>query len=220
MEKFANFPCWAPRQNIARFLAQADIYRERILPIHGSIVEGGVAFGSGLFAWAHLASIFEPVDHVRRVVGFDTFSGFPGMATQDAKAESGLAYAGGMATPVDEELAALAACHDTNRAVGHIPRIELVKGDACETMPKYARENPHLLVAALVCDFDVYAPTRCALETFAPLMPLGGVVILDEANCKDWPGETTALRESGLLSRGKLRRFPFVSTLSYLVLER
>jgi hypothetical protein len=219
VERFANFPLWAPRQNIARFLAQADIYREHILPIHGSIIECGVAFGSGLMAWAHLVSIFEHVNHVRRVVGFDTFSGFPGMAPQDAKAESGLAYAGGMAAPVEEEIAALVALHDTNRAIGHIPRVELVRGDACVTIPRYAENNPHLLVAALVLDFDIYEPTRQALETFVPLMPRGGVVVFDEVGCKDWPGETAAALQSGILKRGKLRRFPFVSTLSYVVLD-
>ncbi len=219
VERFANFPLWAPRQAIARFLGQADIYREHILPIHGSIIEGGVAFGSGLMTWAHLVSIFEPVDHVRRVVGFDTFAGFPGMAAQDAKAESGLAYAGGMATPVDQEIAALAALHDTNRAIGHIPRVELVKGDACETMPCYVKEHPHLLVAALILDFDIYKPTLTALETFVPLMPRGAVVIFDELNCRDWPGETQAALESGVLGRGQLRRLPFVSTLSYVVLS-
>lgn len=219
VERFTNFPLWAPRQNIARFLAQADIYREHILPIHGSIIECGVAFGSGLMTWAHLVSIFESVDHVRRVVGFDTFQGFPQMAPQDAKAESGLAYAGGMAVPVDAEIAALAELHDTNRAVGHIPRVELVKGDACMTIPLYIKENPHLLIAALVLDFDIFEPTREALKSFVPLMPRGGVVIFDEVGCKDWPGETTAALESGVLQRGRLRRFPFVSTLSYVVLE-
>ena len=79
--------------------------------------------------------------------------------------------------------------------------------------------NPHLLVAALVLDFDIYEPTRQALETFVPLMPRGGVVVFDEVGCKDWPGETAAALQSGILKRGKLRRFPFVSTLSYVVLD-
>lgn len=217
VERFVNFPLWSPRQNVARFLAQWEIY-QHVLNIHGSIVEGGVAFGGGLMAWAHFASILEPVNHVRRVIGFDTFAGFPGMAEQDARAESGLAYTGGMAAPVDEEIAHLAEIHDLNRPLGHIPRIELVKGDACETIPRYVRENPHLVVALLVLDFDIYDPTAAALEYFVPLMPRGAVIVFDELGCKDWPGETRAAQE--LIPTLRLQRFPWVSTMSYAVIER
>lgn len=217
VERYANFPLWAPRQNVARFLAQWEIYREHIVHVHGSIIEGGVAFGGGLMAWAHFASILEPVNHTRRVIGFDTFSGFPGMAKEDARAESGLAYAGGMAAPVEQEITQLAAVHDMNRAIGHIPRVELVKGDACETIPKYVAENPHLVVALLTLDFDIYAPTAAALRCFLPLMPKGAVIVWDELNCKDWPGETQAALS--LLPKMRLRRFAWASTISYAVLE-
>jgi cephalosporin hydroxylase len=216
VERFTNFPLWAPRQNIARFLAQWEIY-QHVLEVHGSVIECGVAFGGGLMAWAHFASILEPVNHPRRVIGFDTFSGFPGMGAHDAKAESGLAYAGGMAAPVEEEIAQLAALHDMNRAVGHIPRLELVKGDACETIPAYVASNPHLVVALLVLDFDIHAPTAVALRCFLPLMPKGAVIVFDELNCKDWPGETQAVLD--LIPQMRLRRFPWCSTLSYAVLE-
>lgn len=217
VERFANFPLWAPRQNVARFLAQWEIYREHVVHVHGSIIEGGVAFGGGLMAWAHFASILEPVNHTRRVIGFDTFGGFPGMSDQDDRAESGLAYAGGMAAPVDEEIASLVALHDMNRPLGHIERVELVKGDACETMPQYVLDNPHLVVAMLVLDFDIYKPTAKALECFLPLMPKGAVIVWDELNCKDWPGETKAAGD--LIPSMRLRRFPWCSTLSYAVME-
>jgi macrocin-O-methyltransferase TylF-like protien len=217
VERFANFPLWAPRQNVARFLAQWHIY-QKIVGIHGSIIECGVAFGGGLMAWAHFASILEPVNHTRRVIGFDTFQGFPGMSTQDEKAQSGLAYKGGMSAPVDEEIAALAQIHDLNRAVGHIPRVELVKGDACQTIPKYIQDNPHLLVALLVLDFDIYEPTWKALDKFIPLMPKGAVIVWDELNCKDWPGETKA--SLPFLRRvGRLKRLPYASTISFAVIE-
>jgi hypothetical protein len=216
VERFSNFPLWAPRQSIARFLAQYEIYKEHILPAHGSIIECGTYFGGGTMAWAHLASIFEPVNHTRRVVSFDTFSGFPGMTSEDAKAESGLNFKGGMATPLDGEIAELTLIHDSNRPIGHIPRVELVKGDACETIPAYVQANPHLLVAALILEFDIYAPTKKALNCLLPLMPKGAVIIWDELGCKDWPGETTAYL-SKHLEGWRLRRLPFTSTLSYCV---
>lgn len=218
VERFMNFPLWAPRQNVARFLAQWEVFK-LMREVHGSIVEGGVAFGGGLMAWAHFLSIAEPYAHTRRVIGFDTFEGFPAMSPADAGAESGLAEAGGMSIPLEEEIGALCALHDDNRPLGHIPRVEIVKGDACATIPEYVRANPHLVVAGLVLDFDIYEPTLVALRELVPLMPRGGVVVFDEVNCKDWPGETTALVESRLLTLGRLRRCEGTSTTSYLVIE-
>lgn len=214
VERFEAFPAWVPRQNMARFLAQYEIFK-LVLNVHGSIVEGGVAFGGGLFAWAQLSAIFEGVNHTRRCVGFDTFEGFPGMSKDDAGAESGLAYAGGMAAPVDEELRNQAAIHDMNRPVGHIPKIELIKGDACKTIPRFVKDRPEFVCSLLCLDFDIAAPTKVALKTFLPRMPKGGVVVWDELNCKDWPGETVA--SLPYVRDMWLRRFPFASTISYAV---
>lgn len=218
VEKVCAFPMWAPRQAVARFLAQHEVFRQ-ILNVHGSIVEGGVAFGAGVGAWMHFSSIYESPNHGRRVVAFDTFHGFVGMGPEEKGSTSGLNYAGGMAAPVEDDIQCLANVHSMNRPVGHIPKVELVKGDACETIPRFLRDNPHFICALLVLDFDVAAPTRAALEHFLPRMPRGGIVCLDELNSPDWPGETIAVLESGLLQRGRLNRFPFTSTLSYVVLD-
>ncbi len=77
------FPKYAKRQNLTRFLAQYEIFR-RILPVKGSIVECGVFRGGGLMAWAKLSAILEPVNLTRRIYGFDTFAGFPGIGEKDS----------------------------------------------------------------------------------------------------------------------------------------
>jgi hypothetical protein len=213
VERFANFPVWTPRQNLSRFLAQAALYQE-VIGLHGSIVEVGVAFGAGLFAWAHLASIYEPFNHTRKVIGFDTWEGFPGMSAQDEGSVKEFAHAGGMAAPVYEELQRLAALHDLNRPVGHIPRIELVKGDASQTVPEYVKANQHLVVSLLVIDCDIYEPADIALRSLLPRMPPGAIVAWDEVGVKDWPGETRAWRKYKH-EFGPLQRSPLTSTLSW-----
>jgi hypothetical protein len=218
VERFMNAALWMPRQQLARLLGQWTVYQQTI-GIHGSIVDCGVAFGAGSLGFANFVAIAEPYSHHKRVIAFDTFEGFPSMHEADARAQSGLAYAGGMAIPLDEEIARLAELHDTNRPIGHIPRVELIKGDACITIPKYVAENKHLLLSLLSLDFDLYEPTIVALREFLPLMVKGGIVMFDEANTKDWPGETVALRESGLLERGRLQHCPHTSTTSFMVLE-
>jgi hypothetical protein len=218
-EKMMNFALYTPRQDLTRFIAKHEIFK-RILPVHGSVVECGVFFGGGLLTWAQLSAIYEPTNHSRRVIGFDTFGGFEALDAADAGAENGNAHEGGYAVDSYAEIAGAIELFDRNRFVGHIPKVELVRGDACATIPAYVQDNPHLVVSLLYLDFDVYGPTKVALETFLPRMPEGAVIAFDELNLKAWPGETVALLESVELARLRLERFPFASTISFAQIGR
>src|SRR6266516_3918027 len=83
-EKMENFSKYVPRQNLARFLARYEIFK-RIIDVQGSIVECGMLFGGGLMSFANLSTILEPYNFQRRIIGFDTFSGFPGLETEDMR---------------------------------------------------------------------------------------------------------------------------------------
>lgn len=54
-----------------------------IVPIHGVIMEFGVRWGQNLALFTSLRGIHEPFNYNRRIVGFDTFSGFPEVASED-----------------------------------------------------------------------------------------------------------------------------------------
>ena len=82
IEKIEAFGKYASRQSIAKFLTKYEIFKQ-ILNVNGSIVECGVLHGAGLLTWAKLSSIFEPANHPRKVVGFDTFTGFPSVNKKD-----------------------------------------------------------------------------------------------------------------------------------------
>jgi hypothetical protein len=218
VERLMNFPLYTPRQDLSRFLVKHEIFK-RVLDMHGSIVECGVFFGGGLMTWAQLSAIYEPVNHQRRVIGFDTFAGFPDMDAADAGATSGEAHAGGLAIDSYNEITRAAELFDRNRSVGHIPKVELVRGDATETIPRFVEDNPQLLVSLLYLDFDIYAPTAIALKHFVPRMPKGAVIAFDELNLRDWPGETVALLESLDIHRLRLERLPISSTISFAQIE-
>ena len=51
--------------------------------IKGSIVECGVHIGGGVMAWAKLSSTLEPYNYHRKIIGFDTFEGFPSVSQID-----------------------------------------------------------------------------------------------------------------------------------------
>ena len=96
VEQMMNFPLYAPRQNVTNFLIKYEIFK-RILEVHGSIVECGVFFGAGLLGWSRFSAILEPVNHTRKIIGFDTFRGFPRLSKKDGGAESEQAHPSGLA---------------------------------------------------------------------------------------------------------------------------
>jgi hypothetical protein len=219
IEKIEAFPKFASRQAIAKFLTKYEIFK-RILTVGGSIVECGVLHGAGLLAWAKLSSIFEPVNHVRKVIGFDTFSGFPSVAGEDTKTGTyGDLKQGGLTGSTLEHVREAVRVYDLNRPINHIQKVELVAGDLCQTAPAYLTDNPHLVVALLYLDLDLYQPTKKALEVFLPRMPKGAIVAFDELNAKIFPGETVAVMEQIGLRNLRVERFPFDSYVTYAVLD-
>jgi len=206
--KLENFPKYVRRQNITRFLALYEIFK-LVLPIKGSIVECGVNHGFGLMTWAKLSAILEPVNLTRRVYGFDTFEGFPSVSDKDRSAASNHVKIGDLYADSHDELLELAAVNDSTRFLGHVPKVKLIKGDACKTIPSFIKESPHVLVSLLYMDFDLYEPTRIALEHFLPRMPKGAIVAFDELDNPLWPGETQAMLEFLDKYKLKLQRLPF-----------
>src|SRR6202047_5396938 len=208
LERLQNFSLYTPRQDLTNFLVRYEVFK-RVLEIQGSIIECGVLRGGGLMAWAQFSAILEPTNHQRRVVGFDTFSGFPKLSKRDRSSESDQARPGGLAVDSYEHLKHCVELFDTNRFIGHVPKVELVRGDAAKTIPQYLKDNPQLIVSLLYLDFDVYEPTLTALKHFLPRMPKGAVIAFDELNLKDWSGESIAVLESLKLRDYRLERCSF-----------
>lgn len=217
-EKFDAFPKFATRQALAKFLARYEIFK-RILNVNGSIIECGVLHGGGLLTYAKLSSILEPTNHTRKIIGFDSFEGFPSVHEKDRVGDSSHLRVGGLSGSTLDEVEAAVRIYDLNRPLSHIPKVELVKGDLVETAPRYVKDNPHLVVAMLYLDVDLYEPTYAALKTFLPRMPKGAVVVFDQLNAKIFPGETIAVDEVMGLKNIRIERFPFDSYVSFSVIE-
>jgi hypothetical protein len=217
VDKLQTFTRFVPRQSIATFIARQYLF-DLVKNVHGHIVECGVFRGSGLFTWGQLSVIHEPYNHTRRIVGFDSFSGFSGLSQEDGDT-SDLPYkqVGGLSCNPIHEIERSIQAYDKNRFISQIPRIELVEGDATLTIRDYIDRNKHLIVALLYLDFDVYEPTRIAIENFWPRMPLGSVIAFDELNQKQWPGETQALMDTLGAGSLEIKRFDFQPQISYAV---
>ncbi|WP_157727657.1 TylF/MycF/NovP-related O-methyltransferase [Stappia sp. ES.058] len=209
-------PVFSTRQAVTRFLETYD-YWNLIRDIPGNIIECGVAGGNFLMAMAHFASIFEPHHYTRRVVGFDTFEGFTEPTKEDLSSAARHMHKGGLAFESFDMLTSAIELFDGNRMIGHVPKVELVKGDICETFPAYLERCPAATIGLLHLDLDLYKPTRDVLDLAWDRMARGAVVVFDEINHEDYPGETIAVRESLGLDRLRLRRVPCASMAAYCI---
>jgi hypothetical protein len=71
----------------------------------------------------------------------------------------------------------------------------------------------------LYLDFDIYQPTKIAIENFLPRMPKGSIIVFDEINNPDFVGEPKALLDTIGMSNLKIKRFSFNTFMSYAVLD-
>ena len=216
--KLENFPKYVRRANLTRFLALYEIFK-KILPVKGSIVECGVNRGFGTMTWAKLSAILEPVNLTRRIYGFDTFEGFPDVSAKDSAHSSGAPKRGDLAAPDYDEILELAAINDSTRFLGHIPKVNLIKGDATKTIPEFLERTPHLVISLLFMDFDLYEPTKAALEHFVPRMPKGSIIAFDELDNPLWPGETLAMLEAFRGKPLRLQRLEFDPYIGFAEIE-
>lgn len=219
-QKLDAFTKYASRQAITKFLARNDVFLKQ-LHINGSVVEIGVHRGASLMSWSHFSSIYEPVNHLRKIIGFDTFEGFPAIHEKDhAGTSEHLQYRGlDVGIETEQDLHRSINLYDVNRLMNHIPKVEIVRGDACQTIPEYINNNPHLIVSLLHIDVDIYEPTKTALECFVPRMPKGSVILFDELNLNLFPGETLATHEVLGINKLRICRFPYATSISYAVIE-
>ena len=194
------------------------IYRQ-IVDVMGVVMEFGTRWGPNLAQFSALRGIYEPFNRHRKIVGFDTFSGFPKIENQDG--DSDMMEVGHLKVTDNycQYLDKVMQLHEQDNPLSHIQKYELVQGDATETLIKYLTDNKETIVALAYFDFDIYSPTKICLEAIKPRLVKGSILAFDELNDPDSPGETLALMETFGLNNVRLKRFPHTSRTSYFVVE-
>jgi hypothetical protein len=69
----------------------------------------------------------------------------------------------------------------------------------------------------LFLDFDLYEPTKVAIENFLPRMPKGAVIAFDELDNPIWPGETLALLDSIGINKLRLQRLEWDPYIGFAI---
>ncbi len=198
---------------LGRLLARYEAFK-MVQDLPGSVIDLGVFKGESILFFAKLVELVNANDRSCRVVGFDCFTGFPGLHEHDGHENENIDYkeGGWSSENFYEELKSLINVFDHDRASGHKPRIELVEGDINKTVPKFVEDNPGIRVKLLHIDCDLYEPTLTSLKYFYDKIVKGGVILLDEYALSELPGESKAVDEFFAGNPPVIRKFPFYTT--------
>jgi hypothetical protein len=217
-ELLPNLGLFLTSKAFARLLFFYEIYR-KILHHHGVIMEFGVRWGQTLSILSALRGSLEPYNRHRKIVGFDTFAGFKGLSEKDGARCQSKDGSFSVAPDYESYLGKILSLQEQLNPMAHLKRYELIKGDALETVPRYLKDHPETIVSLAIFDFDIYKPTKAALQAIKPHLCKGSVLVFDEL-CDDiFPGETVALNEVFGLNNVRIQRLPMTARVSYLEVE-
>lgn len=193
------------RQSLSRVLYYNELYR-KIIDVPGVILEFGVQWGATLAQLVNLRGIYEPFNYSRKIFGFDTFAGFSAVGEEDGA----IADVGDYATMQNyrDTLERILSLHESFSPISHIKKFELIEGDASISIDRWLDDNPSAIVAMAILDMDLYRPTKDVLQRILPRLTKGSVLVFDELNCPQFPGETRALTEVIGIGNLKLHHFP------------
>jgi hypothetical protein len=195
-----------------------ELYK-KIIDVHGVIIEFGVRWGQNLALFESFRGIYEPFNYNRKIIGFDTFDGFPFISKKDGQSDAVEKGAYSTTKNYEKYLEKILDYHETESPISHIKKYKLIKGDATETIDKFLAENPETIIAFAYFDFDLYEPTKKCLEAIKNHITKGTLIGFDELNMHEFPGETLAFKEVFGLNKFKIIRSPFSPLQSYIIIE-
>lgn len=214
-----NFGLYMRGSVLVKYLVINELY-ELIINVPGVIMEFGTWWGQNMVLFENLRAIYEPFNKTRRVIGFDTFSGYSSFSDKDGASD--VVDAGGYAVTKDYKsyLEELLSVHEGCNVLGHLRnRHKLVEGDVVETAPKYFKEHPETIVALAYFDMALYQPTKAALQAIRPHLVPGSVVLLDEFTWSEAPGEAIAFKEVFGDANYSIRRSRYTAERAIIVMK-
>lgn len=217
-EQLANTGLYVKRQELTKTLIMTELYRQ-FLPVHGVIMEFGVRWGQNLVTLSNLRGILEPYNYSRKIIGFDTFEGFPSVDKKDGNHSTIVKGAFSVTEGYENYLQEVLDYHEKESPLSHVKKNFLVKGDATVMLAEYLKQHPETIVSFAWFDFDIYEPTKKCLELLKPHITKGTVIGFDELCDPHFPGETVALKEVLGVENVSVRRFPFGGIQSYVVIS-
>lgn len=194
--KINNLGLFLKTGSLSHILFVNEVYR-LIKDLPGVIMEFGVWYGQNQILFENLRAIYEPFNKLRKIIGFDTFSGYPNeYKTEKENLNQSLnenIYS------INEDCFNLinktVEFHQKNNILPQKLINELVRGKVEDTLEIYLHKNPHTIISLIYLDLALYKSTKYVLEKIKPYLIKGSVIIFDEFNHPEFVGDTLAFRE-------------------------
>jgi len=187
-----HFPAFVGHMSLHRVLTLYDFYR-RTLDVAGHIAEVGVFKGAISILFAKLVLIHEH-ESLTMVHGFDWFEG-----NRPTKEDSSLLVKGGYKA-VYEDVANLISLQQLD----HILKIHKI--DVSTELGKFFKTNNHLRFKLVFLDAGLYNVVKACIGHFYDRLTPGGIMVFDQFNHEQSPGETLAITQ--LLPNAKIKSIP------------
>ncbi len=211
-----NLGLYINRQSLSRILFMNELY-QKIINVNGIIIEFGVRWGQNLSLFSSFRGMYEPYNYTRKIIGFDTFSGFPSVHEKDGKKDFIKKGAYNVSDNYKSYLEAILDYHEQESPISHKKKYELIEGDAVQSIKLYLKQNPQTIISFVYFDFDIYEPTLECLKAILPHLNKGSIIAFDELNDPNFPGETLAFDEVLGINNYQVIRSPLNPLISYIV---
>lgn len=217
-ELIRNLGLYLLTVELQRFLFLDSLYRQ-FLNTPGIIVEFGCRWGQNLAILQSLRAIYEPFNYFRKIVGIDTFEGFVGVSEKDGRGECVSKGDFGVSAGYEDHLQKVLRLQESQVALPHMQKFELIKGDAPKVFSEYIDKHPETIVSFAYFDMDIYEPTFKCLQLLRKHLTKGSIVGFDELNFPRFPGETIAFQEAIGAPNVHLQRNQWCRSESFFVVE-
>jgi hypothetical protein len=155
----ANLGLFLSSKTLSRVLFMDFLYQQAV-EVQGVVMDFGTRWGQNMALFAALRGIYEPFNRHKKLIGFDTFAGFPSVTERDGASEMIRVGNIGVTDDYLSYLREVMACQEGDNPLAHLTKHEFVVGDACQTIHRYLKDHPETIVALAYFDFDLYAPTK------------------------------------------------------------
>lgn len=177
---------------LARSLAIRDLY----IAVHGTpglFLDFGTWKGANIVLLENFRAIYDPFDVQRKMIGFDTFTGYEGFAKGESKNSSIQNSSYSLSEGYAFDLQTLIRSHE--RANGKKQPIhEIIVGNAVEKL-RQVLKNEDLPVALAIFDMNAFKPTFETLQQILPKLNKGSFISFWQFTRPEINGERKAFQK-------------------------
>lgn len=161
---------------LARIFGIREVY-EKIVNLPGCIIDLGTWRGQTAVVCENLRAIFEPLHFNRRIVAFDTFTGYTGFSDDDNATNLHKDGTYSTGETYDELLSTILQLHEKNNVLGHNHgKHKVIKGDCLETLPAFFKSYTNEFVALAFFDVNSIKPTLESFNLIYEKLVPGGII--------------------------------------------